>query len=1175
MGRDNAAEVLSFTLNQAIERPSRRRGAWQPRSLLAFLLAALAALCLICRHQGTKTKAPTRSTGADLTLFSENPCDKYPYLKFEVPNAVAYSNLGNRGPDNYNGEGMVYKTIDLGKGAGDMLNREVYMTINGTGPGYAPFSPRLNGMQGKYGSINLNSDSRVDLIFNFYDMHTREQLTLPEFAMTWFDLDTGKGGFSAEYVVIGGFTKYKLTDTSEVQVQKQPDGRVKFSGTTYGTGEDNPLDPMFLTQQQRDRAVTLLFGPTKTLNVTVGALPGLSPRFFTFVGRPSLLCAVTVQDHYKPPLPDLTWNPPREHALIANMGEKFVSFEVLKGSQVSKGDLLVTTQIHGIMKEYKAPCDGIVTQIQDKLRVGDDLDMRLSEKIMLVVKKPTISPLALEIGDVPGGPGQSDSVPLEALFVEYTVNVGDRVAEGDPIAIITKNTGGKKDFVRSIGYGMVTQRQEELKAGMPVGLVADYNLVTLGPYKALGPLNEMNVMAAQVPPDQAREFKFQRYLIKLGDIIKEGDVVAYAKDHNGNQVPIKATHGGVVSGMQDLAEGTPIDRIEDDNLVTTGRFPSLPVGPNMAAVTMQGASSPPVPSSGLGNPMLGGGEEAPLKILSPEQALSLAKDEGQAPAASQDTINPSGLRFVKYYVKPGDIVETEDKIARVEDAAGVDHDVLAPRPGVVKYIQDGLQKGMLIAKVMQDTNIAVIDKLPILEVDDTEEGAYAPRLENWRLKEITVSEGDYVSRGDTVAILEKGGELRYIPSSRSGDVTEVMQHIKPGDVVEEVTKDDDLVTVGLIQEPKLGFMERAVQVPDMSCIFVDWKIKMGQHVKAGDTIAHFLLPPLTSKPSGSDKFRRLESTLLSIPSPGTGKISYMADLQPNQRTSKQSAGPSIAAVHLDFPDIPWWILLLVVLCCLICCCVAFLFKVLRRKDDYKPMETTPVPVPETKPKAAPLPPKPVAVAPVAVASKPKPIVKPALKAPSGLRLDWDDNGTIRTTYARHRSLGIKHNYTAPIVVTDFTCNSYAKMDMGVQRGWKLTRIGDEELNDSNDFDYVNQRLNNHMQDFPVWPLALEFRKNPEDKETHVYKFSNRPLGVEFTNMAPIQIDRVYEDSPAAAHNMELGWYLTKIGDRDVHENTNFREVLQYFKEGVQGLQDELHQYTDGTDGYVNNNGSNP
>lgn len=183
--------------------------------------------------------------------------------------------------------------------------------------------------------------------------------------------------------------------------------------------------------------------------------------------------------------------------------------------------------------------------------------------------------------------------------------------------------------------------------------------------------------------------------------------------------------------------------------------------------------------------------------------------------------------------------------------------------------------------------------------------------------------------------------------------------------------------------------------------------------------------------------------------------------------------------------------------------------------------------------------------------------------PKGLRLDFSDiekdRNTIRTFYVHWRPLGILHDNKAPIIARGFTVNSYAKT-LGVREGWKLTRIDDTELHDTDDFDGVNALLTSYLSDLPLWPLPIAFQVDDSSHEVHTVKFEEHPIGLEFANEAPIKVCKVLPDSPAEKLKIQEGWYIVRIGEMDVGKNTNFREVMGYLKQGVMALVDNGKKY---------------
>jgi len=313
-----------------------------------------------------------------------------------------------------------------------------------------------------------------------------------------------------------------------------------------------------------------------------------------------------------------------------------------------------------------------------------------------------------------------------------------------------------------------------------------------------------------------------------------------------------------------------------------------------------------------------------------------------------------------------------------------------------------------------------------------------------------------------------------------------------------------LIVIGKFPVIKPSLLKSIVPVPSKDCKLVKYDVMVGEKVDTNGKIGTF------DCPDGKKEIKTSQ----------WGTVAQLQPLEPGQRVGDRQFGVNIARID-EGP--PWWLYFLSVFGALICC-IGCVFPVMKKPEPYVP------------------------------------IIEPEPEKPEGLRLDFEDEQVKRTVYAKWRPLGIKHNHVAPIVSNDFTINSYAKMALGVREGWKLTRVADEELNDSTDFDAVNDKLATHMKDFPLWPLNLEFRKTYTTGTPVRVAFVERPIGIEFTNRAPIKVSKVYGDSPAACLNVKEGWYLTKIGEADVTKSSNFTEVITLLKEGVCPLDDFGKEY---------------
>jgi len=141
-------------------------------------------------------------------------------------------------------------------------------------------------------------------------------------------------------------------------------------------------------------------------------------------------------------------------------------------------------------------------------------------------------------------------------------------------------------------------------------------------------------------------------------------------------------------------------------------------------------------------------------------------------------------------------------------------------------------------------------------------------------------------------------------------------------------------------------------------------------------------------------------------------------------------------------------------------------------------------------------------------------------------------------------------------VAGFTVNSYAK-HLGVRLQSKLVGINGQSVRDK-DFETTNAMLVSGLAEHSIWPLRINFQC--PDGRVEPKQFTEHPLGVEFTNEAPIQVRKVLEDSPAHAQHVEVGWYIVRIGDMEVGRITNFKEVIGYLKEGVYPLTKGNREY---------------
>lgn len=240
-------------------------------------------------------------------------------------------------------------------------------------------------------------------------------------------------------------------------------------------------------------------------------------------------------------------------------------------------------------------------------------------------------------------------------------------------------------------------------------------------------------------------------------------------------------------------------------------------------------------------------------------------------------------------------------------------------------IQDGLQDGMFLKEVLQDTNLATLGKLAALDVDDSELGTFAPSEGHWLLVNWNVQQGDEVLQDSPIATIKSAtdGQLEVVRASKAGRITEIHPGLVLGDDVGQVVADNNIATVGKFKEVRPGFREVGVEVPSMDVIFESWIVRPGNMVDAGDYIARVSRPVAIVSELG----RRLDTESILIAAPATGWVHYVeGHLQPGVEVEDVMAGPTIAKIKLAWP---WWLFViagLLVLAVVLAVCTALNMK---------------------------------------------------------------------------------------------------------------------------------------------------------------------------------------------------------------------------------------------------------
>jgi len=210
--------------------------------------------------------------------------------------SVSHSNLGGAGPD-AGEESLVFSNV--------MPNTNLVITATSA---YTPNSVNAQGgilrndIKNGFGAINLASGSSVDLQFQFQDAVTGSPKVIDQFLFTFFDADHGMAHESREAVTVSGFSSYKISNDSALDITETAvddaalsagAGVATFTSTMRGGKVDNPTNPLALNNLQERRTVVLMFEGKSEFSVSAGESGYANPqgRNIFFAGSASIVCS--------------------------------------------------------------------------------------------------------------------------------------------------------------------------------------------------------------------------------------------------------------------------------------------------------------------------------------------------------------------------------------------------------------------------------------------------------------------------------------------------------------------------------------------------------------------------------------------------------------------------------------------------------------------------------------------------------------------------------------------------------------------------------------------------------------------------------------------------------------------------------------------------------------------
>jgi len=199
--------------------------------------------------------------------------------------SVAYSNLGGLGPDFGSPPALRFSNI------AHIENDQMLDMVVTNLTAYEPANTANNGLNGEFAQVNIQGGSSTKFRFMFVTQGSDEPHKMAWNYFSIFDLDHGKKKEQyKETIEVKGFATHYLTESSELALEKHGDRWYTYGSSTPGTGNDNPTNPMNMTQQQMDRSVTLLFHNSAGFDAKFAAeKPKTQGRNFLFSGKSAMV----------------------------------------------------------------------------------------------------------------------------------------------------------------------------------------------------------------------------------------------------------------------------------------------------------------------------------------------------------------------------------------------------------------------------------------------------------------------------------------------------------------------------------------------------------------------------------------------------------------------------------------------------------------------------------------------------------------------------------------------------------------------------------------------------------------------------------------------------------------------------------------------------------------------
>lgn len=203
-------------------------------------------------------------------------------MTMDISDGPSQNNLGGFGPDDGADELRFSR-------AGSYNGKFVDLVV--TSEGYKPKKPEVTGARGKFGNINLKCGSNSAFTFSWVDSDTGEPIEVSDVSVSFFDMDEGKKGKGRNKVTACGASDLFVSKDTELTTAKRSDGCFSAESSAHGQKNNEPQNPLLLTQDHMSRAASFTFKDSSSASFDVTMTQCKGARNLQFAVTPTVVCA--------------------------------------------------------------------------------------------------------------------------------------------------------------------------------------------------------------------------------------------------------------------------------------------------------------------------------------------------------------------------------------------------------------------------------------------------------------------------------------------------------------------------------------------------------------------------------------------------------------------------------------------------------------------------------------------------------------------------------------------------------------------------------------------------------------------------------------------------------------------------------------------------------------------